>query len=256
MDRSAGSPEGRWFRDGEWYVWRERTTKPFSHIRIEATRTLFRGLAGLFTIHKWEGQTLEITGVGCSGDVRLEGDFLTTRVRFNSLLATLFPYVKEKVLSEVSAATTEVAGGNFFGSKEVFIIHGHNDRLRTQLKQLLTSFGLKPVVLVELNDGGRTIIEKFEYYAGMCSFALALMTCDDKVAASDITEETWRARANVNLEVGWFMARLGRTRVMLLAQEGVEIPSDLNGILYLRFQDSIMDIADRLSYGLRDAGLM
>jgi hypothetical protein len=41
--------EGAWYRDRDWYVCRERTTKPFGHIKIEATRALFRGLAGFFT---------------------------------------------------------------------------------------------------------------------------------------------------------------------------------------------------------------
>ena len=41
-----------------------------------------------------------------------------------------------------------------------------------------------------------------------------------------------RARQNVVFEMGYFMALLGRERVMLLLQDGVEKPSDLNGVVY------------------------
>ena len=41
-----------------------------------------------------------------------------------------------------------------------------------------------------------------------------------------------RARQNVVFEMGYFMALLGRERVMLLLQDGVEEPSDLKGVVY------------------------
>jgi predicted nucleotide-binding protein len=249
--------ESQWCRDGDWYVWRERTTRPLALIKVDATRVLFRGLAALTTTHEWRGQVLHIWSFGCDGTLRLEGGFLTLRMRFDLWgPATFIPFLKSKILSEVAADVIEVAGGTFFGSKEVFIIHGHNEAAREQLKLLILSFGLKPIVLVEQSDGGMTIIEKFEYYASICSFAFALMTPDDNVKGTDSKDTTWHPRQNVILELGWFMARLGRSRVMLLSQGDLDIPSDLNGILYLPFKNSVMDVAPQLSYRLREAGLM
>ena len=40
------------------------------------------------------------------------------------------------------------------------------------------------------------------------------------------------ARQNDVFEMGYFMALLGRERVMLLLQSGVEEPSDLKGVVY------------------------
>jgi len=40
-----------------------------------------------------------------------------------------------------------------------------------------------------------------------------------------------RARQNVIMELGWFMARLGRKRVVILHQGEVEIPSDISGVV-------------------------
>ena len=58
------------------------------------------------------------------------------------------------------------------------------------------------------------------------------MTADDKGRKN--RARTWhsRARQNVIFEMGYFMALLGRERVVLLLEEGVEKPSDLSGIVY------------------------
>src|SRR5262249_9224932 len=122
--------------------------------------------------------------------------------------------IKEKILSETATAVVEAAGVTSYGSKDVFIIHGHSESSRTQLKTLLDSFGLNPVILSEQNEGGKTIIENFEYYARLCSFAFALMTPDDQVAGQPGSSPRWRARENVIFEIGWFMARLGRENVI------------------------------------------
>jgi len=249
--------ENQWFRDGEWHVWSERTTKPFGLIRLDATRNLFRGLSAFTTLHEWREQVLHVWSLGCYGTVKLEGGFLTARMRFDIWgPANFIPFLKSKILAEVAAVTVEAAGANFFDSKDVFIIHGHDEAARAQLKLLIQSFGLNPIVLGEQNDGGMTIIEKFEFYANVCSFAFAIMTPDDSLTGPEGKAAIWRARPNVILEIGWFMARLGRTRVMLLSKADLEIPSDLQGILYLPFKESVMEVAPQLSYRLREAGLM
>ena len=42
------------------------------------------------------------------------------------------------------------------------------------------------------------------------------------------------ARENVILELGFFLGRLGRQRVCALYKEGVSIPSDYNGVLFVK----------------------
>ena len=256
LDERGHVRESQWCNEDGWLVWRERTTKPFGHIKVEATRALFRGLSAFFTTHEWRGQVLYVRSFGCEATVRVEKGFLTTKIRFDLWgPANFVPYLKSKVLSEVGAATTEVAGANFVESKDVFIIHGHNESARTQLKLLLQSLGLNPIVLGDQSDGGLTIIEKFEYYANSCSFAFAIMTPDDAISAAN-GADLWQARPNVLLEIGWFMARLGRDRVILLCQGKLEIPSDLQGILYLPFRDSVTEASPQLSHRLRDAGFL
>jgi len=65
--------------------------------------------------------------------------------------------VREKSASGLAAATLDVAGGTSFGSKDVFIIQCHSESAKAQLKVLLSSFYLNPIVLGEANDRGMTI---------------------------------------------------------------------------------------------------
>lgn len=76
-------------------------------------------------------------------------------------------------------------------------------------------------------------IEKLEKYSDV-EFAVILLTGDDRCDAgrrrADGHES--RARQNVVLELGYFLGRLGRNRVCILYEKGVEIPSDVKGVLY------------------------
>jgi len=44
-----------------------------------------------------------------------------------------------------------------------------------------------------------------------------------------------RARQNVLLELGYFMAKLGRDKVCVLKRDQVEIPSDFAGVIWTAF---------------------
>ena len=121
------------------------------------------------------------------------------------------------------------------------------------MRDILSGAGLNPIILVEQNDLGFTVIEKFEYYARSSSFAFVLMTPDDPSAAG--AAESRRARQNVILELGWFMAHLGRERVAILHQGELEIPSDILGVLTIRFEKSVNEAAAIIAARVRDAGL-
>ena len=123
-------------------------------------------------------------------------------------------------------------------SNKVFIVHGHNKALRTEVKNVLLEIGLKPVVLSEQANGGKTIIEKFEEYSGKVNFAIILMTADDEGKALNEKEHHLRARQNVILEMGFFIASLKRSNVFLLLEDNIELPSDINGVGYASINDN------------------
>ena len=119
-----------------------------------------------------------------------------------------------------------------FDSKKVFIVHGHNESVKQSVARTLESVGLTPIILAEQPDKGRTVIEKFEKEGNDVGFAVVLLTADDKGRKNKARTMHSRARQNVVFEMGYFMALLGRERVMLLLQPGVEEPSDLKGVVY------------------------
>lgn len=124
-------------------------------------------------------------------------------------------------------------------STDVFIVHGHDDGLKNQVARLIEGFGLKAIILHEQPNGGKTIIEKFEEHSAKAGFAITLLTPDDIGGAANKPEsQSNRARQNVILEQGYFFGKLGRARVCALYVEGIELPSDLSGILYIKKDDA------------------
>ena len=123
-------------------------------------------------------------------------------------------------------------------TEEVFVVHGRDEGAREKVARFLERLDLKPVVLHEQPNKGRTIIEKFEDYARV-GFAVILLTPDDIGKLKDDEGDFKpRARQNVILELGYFIGQLGRERVCALVKKGVEWPSDYDGVLYIPLDDS------------------
>ena len=116
---------------------------------------------------------------------------------------------------------------------KIFIVHGHDGDTKLQVAEFVERVtGERPVILHEQADAAWTIIEKFEKHASEAGFAIILLTADDEGKAKGAAQLNPRARQNVVLEFGYFMAKLGRGRVVALHEAGVELPSDVTGVLY------------------------
>ena len=139
---------------------------------------------------------------------------------------------------------------------KVFIIHGHNEAKWRELASILRELKVEPIELSEQTLNGRTIIEKFEYYAEMCTFAFAVFTYDD-VVHKDNGEEYFQVRPNVIFELGWFYAKLGREKVMIIEEENAKsnIFSDLAGIYRYKFHRDISERYREIKTALKEAGI-
>jgi predicted nucleotide-binding protein len=118
-------------------------------------------------------------------------------------------------------------------SKRIFVVHGHDDGPRYAVARFLEKAGFEAVILSEQPNQGRTIIEKFEAHADV-GFAVILLTPDDEGSARGKDLQP-RARQNVILELGYFIGRLGRDRVCALRSAGLEIPSDILGVIWTEY---------------------
>jgi predicted nucleotide-binding protein len=113
----------------------------------------------------------------------------------------------------------------------VFIVHGHDGELKNEVALLLKKQNINGIILSEQANQGRTIIEKFEDNSDRCSAAIILMTADDEGKSKKEIDTKPRARQNVIFEAGYFMGKLGRANVIIIVDAGVEIPSDLQGVV-------------------------
>lgn len=141
----------------------------------------------------------------------------------------------ENVSSDVSGISDEAKfveeKVNSTRKKKVFIVHGHNDALKQEVARIIEKQGLEAIILSEQANRGKTIIEKFEEHSDVGA-AICLFTGDDYGKAKDATSENLRARQNVVFEAGFFMGKLGRENVILIADSNIEVPSDLQGVVY------------------------
>jgi predicted nucleotide-binding protein len=136
----------------------------------------------------------------------------------------------------------------------VFIVYGHDANVREQLELLLRRMKLEPIVLQNLPSGGQTIIEKLETCSDV-TFACVLLTPDDEGHIAGQPEQRRpRTRQNVVLELGMFLAKLGRKRVAILHKGNVELPSDISGLLYIPFRERVDEVKERVAAELQEAG--
>lgn len=115
-------------------------------------------------------------------------------------------------------------------SRRVFVVHGHDEGARETVARFLERLQFEPIILHEQANQGRTIIEKIEKH-GDVGFAVVIMTPDDEGSVKGGALQP-RARQNVVLELGYFLALLGRDRVCALKRGSIELPSDFAGVVY------------------------
>jgi hypothetical protein len=122
----------------------------------------------------------------------------------------------------------------------VFVVHGSNVARREEVARFLAQV-LTPatpvIVLHEQPNRGRTLIEKFEGSAAQAQFAVVLLTTDDEARRRGDDAWEMRARQNVVFELGVFVGKLGRERVAVLYEPGLERPSDIEGLVYIALDD-------------------
>ncbi len=128
-----------------------------------------------------------------------------------------------------------------------FIVHGHDELLKIQLKDYLQNKlkMVEPVILSQKPNKGLTIIDKFEKHSNEVDVAFILLTEDD-LAGKEESSLKNRARQNVIFELGYFVGLLGRERVIVIKKGEIEIPSDLYGLLYLQLTNNIEEIGEQI----------
>lgn len=141
---------------------------------------------------------------------------------------------------------------NIMDNKKVFVVHGHDHQLLQEVELLLSRIGLVPIILKNEANAGRTIIEKIEDLSNV-GFGIVLYTACDEGRKKGTDTLRDRARQNVIFEHGYLYAKLGRGHVAALSDSGIEVPSDLAGVLYIAHSEQDWKI--QLMREMKKAGL-
>ena len=195
-------------------------------------------------------------------DIETEGyysdNFERAKSTFLKALRITLDAAKEDTFNELRKTVSLSSSRSL--SNKIFVVHGHDHSLKTEVETFLHDIGLEPVVLHKEPDEGATVIEKFEKHSDV-GYAFILLTPDelaytvdqeDKEDKQKIKEK--RARPNVIFEFGYFVGKLGRNRVCCLHKGDVTIPSDLNGLVYKKVDGPLENQGFSLIKELNTAG--
>ena len=191
---------------------------------------------------------------GYATQLRLAGGGIVTVYDRGSIVVGGKLSEKEKIDSLLAARAPQPADPP---TNKVFVVYGHDPTARGDLETLLRRWGLEPIFLDQLPSEGQTIIEKLEKYRAQARFAIVLATPDDEgYRANRPDEKAYRARQNVVLELGMMLAHLGRSHVAILLKDAknMERPSDIQGLIYIPFTDSVKDASVTLAKEMAQQG--
>ncbi|MCE2469448.1 MAG: nucleotide-binding protein [Dehalococcoidia bacterium] len=119
-------------------------------------------------------------------------------------------------------------------SNQVFITHGANEKILSQLKELVTYGRFEPVVAMEHETSAKPVPQKVMSAMRTCRAAV-IHVGTDKVLSDQAGNEVPQINANVLIEIGAAMALYG-DKFILLVEEGLELPFNLQGLYECRYQ--------------------
>jgi hypothetical protein len=114
----------------------------------------------------------------------------------------------------------------------IFIGHGRSAQWRDLKDHLTDKHGYQVVAYEVGARAGHTIRDILDEMLAESAFALLVMTGEDETGDGQI-----RARQNVVHELGLFQGKLGFARAIVIAEHGVELFSNIEGVQQLRFNN-------------------
>ena len=133
-------------------------------------------------------------------------------------------------------------------NKTAFIVYGcrdKNESLISEIKSFLKKKGIDGSVLDDDPRIGTTIFDAFEKATMSCEAVIVLLTPD----------ENQYPRPNVMFEWGYFLGKysqLERRNIIVIKQNGVKVPSDVNNVFFFQIDSSIIEIYDELSAAISE----
>ena len=195
---------------------------------------------------KWKKETLKILSSIFSANNKLYKNFdlepkfigafplgYDTSVNSSCIINSTDDY-KEKILQKIKILEDCLTEINDTFTIHVFIVHGHNEELKTDVQKFLQRKGYETYILAQQANKGQELLEKFMNTAKNIVACVSLFTADDVGRAKEEKDLKLRARQNVVFETGYFKAKLPKENIILICEENVERPSDIGSVVYIQ----------------------
>ena len=120
-------------------------------------------------------------------------------------------------------------------SNKIFLVHGKNNEMTSDVTQTLQKLDLDPLIL----DNTQTTIKKTSDYPHV-SFAVVLLSPDELTYPKEKTPDKAKYQANQRLifELGYLLGRLGKQNVAAIypPKQNFEIPNQYNGVFWIEYK--------------------
>jgi predicted nucleotide-binding protein len=124
-------------------------------------------------------------------------------------------------------------------SRRVFITHGKNKAFIEPIKKLLSFGELEAVVAAEKQTVSQPVPEKVMEDMRSCGAAIIHVEDERRLLDKEVKEHVI-LNENVLIEIGAAMALYGR-RFILVVKDGVQVPSNLQGLFEVRYDGETLD---------------
>lgn len=138
-----------------------------------------------------------------------------------------------------SGASMKAAVEDDLRRRRVFITHGKDRALVDPIRKLLEYGELEPVISVERQSVSKPVPEKIMDDMRKCGAAIIHVDAENVFEDKDGKIQA-ALNPNVLIEIGAAMAFYGR-RFILLVREGVQLPSNLQGLYEVRYPGDTLD---------------
>jgi len=142
-------------------------------------------------------------------------------------------------LDNQAEETTKQGGDVKKRLQRVFITHGKNQTFIGPIKKFLKFGGFEPVVAVEKQTISQPVPEKIIGEMQSCGAAIIHIEAEQKLIDTKGKQQAM-LNPNVLIEIGAAMALYGK-RFILLVKEGVDLPSNLQGLYQVRYSNSSLN---------------
>jgi predicted nucleotide-binding protein len=131
-------------------------------------------------------------------------------------------------------------------ARKVFITHGKNLALIEPIKKLLAFGELEAVVSVQSQTVSQPVPGKVMEEMRSCGAAIIHVEDERHLVDTEGTQHIV-LNDNVLIEIGAAMALYGSHRFILVVKDGVKLPSNLQGLLELRYKGDTLDVNDTVN---------